>query len=141
MEGEISPCSCHCFVGTRVLSSMEISSRPMLIYYRPSESITWLKPDCGSLKCNVDAAVFAHQNSMGFCCIVHDNSDALMAASNGIVQVSSLLIATPMGVVKKWGVKCHFVTLNSVLTPLNSIFAPMICVKMGYHFNNSMFFY
>ena len=42
---------------------------------------------------------------------------------------------------KKWDVKCHFTTLNSVLTPINSVFAPMVSVKMGCHFNNSMFFY
>ena len=30
-----------------------------------------------------------------------------------------------------WGVKCHFATLNSVLTPLNSDFAPMVGAKMG----------
>ena len=41
---------------------------------------------------------------------------------------------------QKWGIKYHFVTLNSVLTPMNSVFVPMIGVKMGYHFNNSMFF-
>ena len=45
-----------------------------------------------------------------------------------------------MGVVKNGGVKCHFVILNSVLSPLYSVFAPMIDVKMGCHFNNSMFF-
>ena len=38
------------------------------------------------------------------------------------------------------GVKCHFTILNSVLTFMNSIFAPMAGVKMGCHFNNSIFF-
>ena len=30
--------------------------------------------------------------------------------------------------------------LNSVLTLINSVFVPMVGVKMGCHFNNSMFF-
>ena len=38
------------------------------------------------------------------------------------------------------GAKCHFTTLNSVLTPMNVIFAPMIVAKIRCHFNNSMFF-
>ena len=38
------------------------------------------------------------------------------------------------------GVKCHFATLNSVLASMNSVFTPMVGVKMGCHFNNSMFF-
>ena len=37
--------------------------------------------------------------------------------------------------------KCHFATLNSVFALMNSVFAPMVDVKMGYHFNNFMFFY
>ena len=37
---------------------------------------------------------------------------------------------------QKWGVKCHFITMNSVLAPLNSVFAPMVGAKMGCHFNN-----
>ena len=41
---------------------------------------------------------------------------------------------------QKWGIRCHFVTLNNVLVPINSVFALMVCVKMGYHFNNLMFF-
>ena len=41
---------------------------------------------------------------------------------------------------QKWGVKYHFTTLNSVLTPLNSAFPLMVGAKMGCHFNNSMFF-
>ena len=36
--------------------------------------------------------------------------------------------------------KCHFATLNKVLTLINSVFAPMVGAKMGYHFNNLMFF-
>ena len=40
---------------------------------------------------------------------------------------------------KKWGVKYHFVTLNSVLALLNSVFALILGVRMGCHFNNSMF--
>ena len=44
-----------------------------------------------------------------------------------------------MGVAKKRGAKCHFVNLNSVLAPINSVFASMVGVKMGCHFNNSMF--
>ena len=38
------------------------------------------------------------------------------------------------------GVKCHFATLNSILTFMNNVFAPMVDVKMGCYFNNSMFF-
>ena len=38
------------------------------------------------------------------------------------------------------GAKYHFTTLNSVLAPINSIFAPIVGIKMGYHFNNSIFF-
>ena len=45
------------------------------------------------------------------------------------------------GSCQKRGVKCHFTILNSVLTPLNSAFPPMIGAKMGCHFNNSIFFY
>ena len=45
------------------------------------------------------------------------------------------------GSCQKWGVKCHFTTLNSVLALLNSVFAPMVGAKMGCHFNNLMFFY
>ena len=36
-----------------------------------------------------------------------------------------------MGVAKKGDAKCHFATLNSVLTPMNSIFAPMVGAKWG----------
>ena len=39
----------------------------------------------------------------------------------------------------KMGAKCHFATLNSILAPLNSVLAPMVGVKMGCHFNNSIF--
>ena len=44
------------------------------------------------------------------------------------------------GSYQKMVVKCHFATLNSVLAPMNSIFTPMVDVKIGCHFNNSMFF-
>ena len=44
-----------------------------------------------------------------------------------------------MGVAKKDG-KCHFTTLNSILASINSIFILMVGVKMGCHFNNSIFF-
>ena len=44
------------------------------------------------------------------------------------------------GSFQKRGAKCHFTTLNSVLAPMNSVFTPMVGVKMGCHFNNSMFF-
>ena len=44
------------------------------------------------------------------------------------------------GSCQKWGVKCHFATLNSVLAPLNSVFAPMVGAKLGCHFNNLMLF-
>ena len=44
------------------------------------------------------------------------------------------------GSCQKWGAKCHFATLNSVLSPLNSVFAPMVGAKLGCHFNNLMFF-
>ena len=44
------------------------------------------------------------------------------------------------GSCQKRGVKCHFATLNSVLALMNSVFAPMVDVKMGCYFNNSMFF-
>ena len=44
-----------------------------------------------------------------------------------------------MGVAKK-GAKCYFIILNSVLASMNSVFALMIGVKIGCHFNNSMFF-
>ena len=37
------------------------------------------------------------------------------------------------------GAKCHFATLNSILAPMNSVFALMIGAKMGSHFNNSIF--
>ena len=40
---------------------------------------------------------------------------------------------------QKWDAKCHFTTLNSVLGPLISVFAPMVGAKIGCHFNNSMF--
>ena len=40
------------------------------------------------------------------------------------------------GSCQKWGAKCHFTTLNSVLAPLNSVSAPMVGAKMGCHFNN-----
>ena len=40
------------------------------------------------------------------------------------------------GSCQKWGAKCHFATLNSVLAPLNSVFAPMIGAKIGCHSNN-----
>ena len=45
-----------------------------------------------------------------------------------------------MGVIKKGMPKCHFAILNSVLASMNSIFTPMVSVKMGFYFNNSMFF-
>ena len=43
------------------------------------------------------------------------------------------------GSCQKWGVKCHFATLNSVLAPMNNVFAPMVGIKMGCHFNNLIF--
>ena len=45
-----------------------------------------------------------------------------------------------MEVVKNKKIKYHFITLNSVLIFMNSVFAPMIGIKMGYHFNNLIFF-
>ena len=39
------------------------------------------------------------------------------------------------------GVKDHFITLNSVLVFMNSVFVSMVDVKIGYYFNNSIFFY
>ena len=63
------------------------------------------------------------------------NTDQSISASDQRVGGGGILRATPMGVVK-----CHFATLDSVLTPMNSIFAPIVGVKMGCHFNNSMFF-
>ena len=54
--------------------------------------------------------------------------------------VGVALRATSMGVVKKRGAKCHFTTLNSVLAFLNSVFTPIVGIKIGCHFNNSMFF-
>ena len=53
--------------------------------------------------------------------------------------IHSLLSATSMAGVKK-SIRCYFVILNSVLTPINNIFAPIIDVKMGCHFNNLIFF-
>ena len=44
------------------------------------------------------------------------------------------------GSCQKRDAKCHFATLNSVLPPMNSVFALMVGVKMGCHYNNSMFF-
>ena len=41
-----------------------------------------------------------------------------------------------MGVAKNGVSNAHFETLNSVLTHLNSVFVPMVGVKMGCHFNN-----
>ena len=38
------------------------------------------------------------------------------------------------------GIKCYFITLNSVLTFINSVFTPMIGIKMRCHLNNSIFF-
>ena len=38
------------------------------------------------------------------------------------------------GSCKKWGVKCHFEILNSVLAPLNSVFAPIVGAKKGVSF-------
>ena len=45
------------------------------------------------------------------------------------------------GSFQKWDAKFHFAILNSVLVPLNNVFALMVSAKMGCHFNNSMFFY
>ena len=45
-----------------------------------------------------------------------------------------------MGVAKNGGINCHFITLNSVLTLMNSVFVQMVDVKIGCHFNNSIFF-
>ena len=44
-----------------------------------------------------------------------------------------------MGVVKK-DTKCYFIILNIILVLMNSVFTPMVGVKIGCHFNNSMFF-
>ncbi|KAM7482550.1 hypothetical protein LguiB_007133 [Lonicera macranthoides] len=43
----------------------------------------WLKPTCGSLKCNVDAAVFASEKKIGFGCIIRDENGSLVRAING----------------------------------------------------------
>ena len=69
-----------------VLISLEISSRLMLGCCRPNESVpprTWQKLDYVSLKYNVDAVVFAPQDSMEFDCIVRDSSGTL--ASNDTI--------------------------------------------------------
>ena len=44
-----------------------------------------------------------------------------------------------MGVAKK-DTKCYFIILNIILVLMNSVFVPMVGVKIGCHFNNSMFF-
>ena len=51
-----------------------------------------------------------------------------------LFQNPTRIRATPMRIAK------NEVTLNSVLELLNGVFAPMIGVKIGCHFNNSMFF-
>ena len=45
------------------------------------------------------------------------------------------------GSCQKMGVICHFITLNSILTSLNNIFAIMVSVKMGYHLIINVYFY
>ena len=58
-----------------------------------------------------------------------------------IIIFSPFLPFSFFGSCQKWGAKCHFTTLNSVLAPLNSVFAPIVGAKMRCHFNNSIFFY
>ena len=46
-------------------------------------------------------------------------------------QLSSFFyMSNPNGNCQKWGVKCHFTNLNSVLPSMNSVFAPMIGAKI-----------
>ena len=49
----------------------------------------WSKPVQGWLKCNVDAAVFKADNSIGFGCIIRDERGAMIAARNGMMGGSS----------------------------------------------------
>ena len=54
-------------------------------------------------------------------------------------QFSQMGKSNSNGSCQKWDDKCNFVTLDSILVSLNSIFVSMIGVKIGCHFNNSMF--
>ncbi|XWS37565.1 hypothetical protein CRYUN_Cryun19dG0054500 [Craigia yunnanensis] len=42
----------------------------------------WTKPKLEWYKCNVDAAVFSHENCIGIGCIVKDEADQMVAAKN-----------------------------------------------------------
>ena len=67
--------------------------------------------------------------------MLHVGSVGPMALKMGCIYESN-----SNGSCQKWGAKYHFVTLNSVLASMNSVFTPMVGAKMGCHFNNSMFF-
>ena len=55
----------------------------------------------------------------------------LVVKSCLLVVEPCLLESNSNGSCQKWGVKCHFATLNSVLAPLNSAFPPMVGAKWG----------
>ena len=59
----------------------------------------------------------------------------------GILEWCCCFKSNSNGSCQKRGVKCHFATLNRVLTSMNNVFASMVGVKMRCNFNNSMFFY
>ena len=42
----------------------------------------WTKPELGWYKCNVDAVVFSHVNSIGIGCIVRDEFSQMVVAKN-----------------------------------------------------------
>ena len=63
--------------------SLSVSQRRMSI---PNIAIRWTKPEAGWHKCNVDAAVFSHENCIGIGCIVRDEDGLMVAAKNSKVR-------------------------------------------------------
>ena len=47
---------------------------------------TWLRPEIGWLKCNIDAAIFQHGGFMGYGWVLRDDEGTMIAAKNGVMN-------------------------------------------------------
>ncbi|KAK6123613.1 hypothetical protein DH2020_042645 [Rehmannia glutinosa] len=52
-------------------------------------AIAWSKPRMGEFKCNVDGAVFAREQSIGFGCVIRNHQGRFIAARKGFLPGSS----------------------------------------------------
>ena len=51
-----------------------------------SNEATWLRPEIGWLKCNIDAVIFQQEGFMGYGWVLRDDEGVVIAAKNGVMN-------------------------------------------------------